>query len=122
MQNRRQFLSATSAALAAAALSPMLFGQTKPSRIPIAFSTLGCPAWDWQKILSFAHDQGFSAIELRGLQGSMDLPANPIFSGERIQQTKKDIHTAALKIACVSSSANLYFEDAAKREQQIADA
>ena len=122
MQNRRQFLSATSVALAAAALSPMLFGETKPSRIPIAFSTLGCPAWDWQKILSFAHDQGFSAIELRGLQGSMDLPANPIFSGERIAQTKKEIHAASLKIACVSSSANLYFEDPAQREPQIADA
>ena len=122
MPNRRQFLSATSAALAAAAFSPMLLAETKPSRIPIAFSTLGCPAWDWPKILSFAHDHGFSAIELRGLQGSMDLPANPIFAGDRIAQTKQEIHAASLKIACVSSSANLYFADPAKRAQHIADA
>src|SRR5215472_6033164 len=122
MQNRREFLRATSAAIGAAALSPILRAETKPSRIPIAFSTLGCPTWDWEKILSFAHDHGFSAIELRGLQGSMDLPSSSIFSADRIEQTKKDIHAAGLKIACVSSSANLYSEDPAKREQQLADA
>src|SRR5215469_18127903 len=122
MQNRREFLKVSSAALGATALSPILFAETKPSRIPIAFSTLGCPAWDWPKILSFAHDHGFSAIELRGLQGSMDLPSNPIFSSDRIEQTKKDIHAAGLKIACVSSSATLYFEDATKHTQQISDA
>src|SRR5579871_5182735 len=122
MQNRRDFLRASSAVLGATALSPIFFAETKPSRIPIAFSTLGCPAWDWQKILTFAHDHGFSAIELRGLQGSMDLPSNPLFSADRIEQTKKDIHSASLKIACVSSSANLYFEDPAKRDQQMADA
>ena len=122
MSSRRHFLKVLSSAALASTVPPRLFAKEQASRIPIAFSTLGCPAWDWQKILTFAHDHGFAAIELRGLQGSMDLPSNSIFSADRIEQTKKDIHAAGLKIACVSSSANLYFEDTTKREQQIADA
>ena len=60
----------------------------------MAFSTLGCPAWEWQKILDFAHDHGFTAIELRGLQGNMDLPSSPLFAADRIEQTKKEIHAS----------------------------
>jgi len=92
------------------------------SRIPLAFSTLGCPAWDWKRILEFAHSHGFAAIELRGLQGNMDLPANPIFAPDRIAQTKKEIQSAKLHIACVSSSANLYMEESDKRAKELADA
>jgi len=96
--------------------------ESKSARIPIAFSTLGCPAWEWKKILQFAHQHGFSGIELRGLEGNMDLPSHPIFAPDRIEQTKKEIRDAELRIACVSSSANLYFEDAVKRDKELGDA
>ncbi len=122
MPNRREFVKSASVALGATALPLSLFAETKANPVPLAFSTLACPAWDWQKILTFAHDHGFSAIELRGLQGSMDLPANPIFAADRIEQTKKEIRTRDLRIACVSSSANMYFEDPAKRDKELADA
>lgn len=123
MNNRRQFLKMASSAMAAhAALSSRLFATEPASRIPIAFSTLGCPAWAWSKILEFAHQHGFSAIELRGLQGNMDLPSNPIFAPDRIAQTKREIKAAKLKIACVSSSANLYWDDPDKRAKDLADA
>src|SRR5437868_6423584 len=123
MNNRRQFLKvASSAMLAHAALSSRLFASDPTSRIPIAFSTLGCPAWEWSKILAFAHQHGFSAIELRGLQGNMDLPSNPVFAPDRIAQTKREIKSAKLKIACVSSSANLYWDDPDKRAKDLGDA
>jgi sugar phosphate isomerase/epimerase len=122
MQTRREFVKASSVVLGATALPHSLFAAAKPSSIPLAFSTLGCPAWDWQKILTFAHDHGFAAIELRGLQGSMDLPANPVFAADRIEQTKQEIHGKDLRIACVSSSANLYFEDPGRRAKELADA
>jgi len=123
MKNRREFLIQASAAALASAVWPFLVeAEDKASRIPIAFSTLGCPAWEWKKILDFAQQHGFSAIELRGLQGSMDLPANPIFAADRIEQTKKEIMDHKLRIACVSSSANLYMDDPAKREKDLADA
>jgi len=122
MSSRRQFLKTLSAvALSRAVLSPLL-GTTEKSRIPIAFSTLGCPAWDWPRILEFAHQHGFSAIELRGLQGNLDLPSHAVFAADRIEQTKKEIRDHKLRIACVSSSANLYIEDPDKRAKELADA
>jgi sugar phosphate isomerase/epimerase len=122
MSSRRQFLKTLSAAvLSQAAVSP-LFGKSGKSRIPIAFSTLGCPAWDWTRILQFARDHGFSAIELRGLQGNLNLPSHVIFGSDRIEQTKKEIRDHKLRVACVSSSANLYMEDSDKRAKELADA
>jgi len=122
MTTRRQFLQLLSTAAISSALPAGLFAKDPASKIPIAFSTLGCPAWDWNKILDFAQQHGFSAIELRGLGGNMDLPSNPLFAADRVEQTKKEIRDHSLRIACVSSSAQMYVEDAAKREQQLADA
>jgi sugar phosphate isomerase/epimerase len=120
--NRRDFLKlASGAALASVAPVPLLTASAKP-QLPLAFSTLGCPAWEWPKILDFAQQHGFSAIELRGLRGNMDLPSAPIFAPERISQTKSEISAHKLRIACVSSSANLYYEEADKRAKELADA
>ena len=121
MNTRRQFIQMASAAVLSQFALPHLAAGEK-SRIPIAFSTLGCPAWDWPRILEFAHQHGFSAIELRGLQGNMDLPSHAIFAPGRIEQTKKQIRDSKLRIACVSSSANLYLEDPEKRAKELADA
>ena len=123
MNNRRQFLQMLSSAM----LAPMVWGQTKTndakaSKIPLAFSTLGCPGWEWKKILEFASQHGFSAIELRGIEGKLDLPALPLFAPDRIEQTKKEIHDSKLQIACVSSSAQMYVEDPPKRAKELADA
>jgi sugar phosphate isomerase/epimerase len=118
--------------LSSAALTPLVVremkagqakeAERKPSEIPLAFSTLGCPAWEWKKILDFATQHGFAAIELRGIEGKLDLPSNPIFTADRIEQTKHEIRASKLKIACVSSSAQMYVEDPAKRALQLADA
>lgn len=116
--NRREFVKTASLAL----LGSRLLAQTKAIKLPIAFSTLGCPKWEWSKILKFATEHGFAAIELRGLEGNMDLPTHPIFAPDRIAQTKGEISNAKLRIACVSSSANLYFEDPDKRSKQLDDA
>jgi sugar phosphate isomerase/epimerase len=121
MSTRRQFVQTLSAAAVAQAALPRLWAGEK-TRIPIAFSTLGCPAWDWTRILEFAHQHGFSAVELRGLQGNLDLPSHPIFAPGRMEQTKKEIRDHKLRIACVSSSANLYMEDSEKRAKELADA
>jgi hypothetical protein len=73
ISSRRQFIKG----LSFAALTPMIARAGKVPRLPLAFSTLGCPAWEWNKILEFASQHGFAAIELRGLEGNLDLPAHP---------------------------------------------
>ncbi len=100
----------------------MMTRAGKVPQLPLAFSTLGCPGWKWKKILEFASQHGFAAIELRGLEGNLDLPAHPIFAAERIEQTKREIRASKLRIACVSSSANLHVADPEKRAKELGDA
>jgi len=119
MNTRREFLKTASSAL----WLPLVWQQkTKEAPLTLAFSTLGCPKWEWKKILDFAAQHGFAGIELRGLEGNLDLPAHPVFAPDRIEQTKREIHASNLKIACVSSSANLYVEDSVKRATELGDA
>src|SRR6476660_1168042 len=115
---RRQFIH--NSALFALTLPIYASAANKP--FPIGFSTLGCPGWDWAKILDFAQRNGFASVELRGLQGTMDLPARPEFSPERIAQSKKEVAAHGLHISCVSSSANMHETEPQKSEQQLADA
>lgn len=123
MKNRREFLQmASSALLVPVVLHEMKGDNRKASKIPLAFSTLGCPGWEWKKVLEFASQHGFSAIELRGIEGQLDLPALPLFAPDRIEQTKKEIASSKLKIACVSSSAQMYVEDPEKRAKELSDA
>jgi sugar phosphate isomerase/epimerase len=116
---RRQFIQYS--ALAAAVL-PLTRAIASTSPLPIGFSTLGCPAWDWRRILDFAQSNGFSAVELRGLQGTMDLPSRPEFTAERVTQIKTEMASCGLRISCVSSSANMHDTDPEKREVQLTDA
>jgi sugar phosphate isomerase/epimerase len=94
----------------------------KTPRLPISFSTLGCPAWNIDKILDFAERYGFAAIEFRGLEGNLDLPSHTAFSGQNIGKTKRAIASHGLRIACVSSSTSLHESDSAKRNHEMADA
>lgn len=71
---------------------------------PIAFSTLGCPAWSLERILAAATEYGYDAIELRGLQDQMDLPlAEPFLPANRAA-TRRRITEAGVAVCCVSSS------------------
>jgi sugar phosphate isomerase/epimerase len=114
---RRDFLERLALILAALPGTIHAAGES----FPIGFSTLGCPSWDWLKILDFAKQNGFAAVELRGLEGTMDLPSRPEFAAARLEQSKKEIASRGLRISCVSSSANLH-DTGPQHEQQLADA
>jgi sugar phosphate isomerase/epimerase len=112
---RREFVVACAATLA----SRYAWGSEE--RLPLAFSTLGCPAWDWMKILEFAQANGFAAIELRGLMGKMDLPSNPEFAPGQIAQKKKQVADHGLKISDLGSSSTMHVADPVERAKQISD-
>jgi sugar phosphate isomerase/epimerase len=114
---RREFLASGTAT---ALLSGISWG--KEERLPLAFSTLGCPAWEWKKILEFAQANWFAAIELRGLMGNMDLPAVPEFSPERIAETKRQVADHGLKISDLGASSEMHTADPTERAKQLADA
>lgn len=115
---RREFTKTLTGAVMAASF----VRAGEPSRLPIAFSTLGCPAWGLQKILTFAEQHGFAAVEFRGLQGNLDLPSHEAFSAEHIGGTKREILARGLRIACVSSSASLHESDPERRSKILSDA
>jgi sugar phosphate isomerase/epimerase len=117
--SRRKFLAGMGAVTATASVGS--FAMPAPKKLPISFSTLGCPAWSWDKILGFAKQHGYTGVELRGLLGNMDLPTCPEFSPGRIEQSKKDVAAAGLRIASVDASAYMHDADPAKHGEQMAD-
>ena len=85
----------------------------------LAFSTLGCPDFDWSDIYSMAKDFGFSGIEMRGLGGDIfSVRAKP-FKAENVQNTKAELDKRHLEIPCLSSGCCLKYAD--RREKNIAE-
>ena len=126
--SRRMFLAGMGAVAVAAKVCPLAMATSADApaaakeSFPIGFSTLGCPAWGWDKVLDFARQHAFSSVELRGVQGNMDLPACAEFSARRIEQSKKEIADHGLHISCVDSSSSMHESDPQKNEAQLADA
>ena len=119
MITRRKFINLGAAAIAAPAI--IKTGKAA-ARAPIAFSTLGCPAWEWKTILDQAAQNGFAAFEMRGLAGEMDLPKSPQFIGAKLKESLKDLEALGLKISDLGASTNMHEPDAAKRARQMDEA
>jgi sugar phosphate isomerase/epimerase len=112
--NRRTFLATV--ALGAPAI---LRGQTRGARLPITFSTLGCPKWPWKQVLEQAAKMGYAGIELRGIQMQMDLTKLPEFTGTRIAESRKDLAALDLKISDLGASARMHEADPKVRAAQL---
>ncbi len=94
-------------------------GQTPPPASRLCFSTLGCPDWDWETVLRHAKEWGYSAVELRGLHGEMDLTNCPQFSEVNLASTLRQIADAGLRISDLGSSVKLHEVEPAKRAVQM---
>ena len=113
---RRTFLTSLAASVAAPAI---LQSQTRPKRLPIAFSTLGCPAWSWKAILESADKLGYAALELRGIAGEMDLPKVPELQGSRLAETKKDLAALGIVVSDLGASSRMHEKEKAARDKQL---
>lgn len=69
----------------------------------IAFQTLACPDWTWEHIVSEAKRLGYQGIEIRGVEGEMDLTKIRSFLPERIERTKAELKDAGLEICCLDT-------------------
>src|SRR5512147_384358 len=114
--DRRSFLSTLGASVAAPAI---LRAQGHKKRYPIAFSTLGCPAWSWQTILETADKLGYAALELRGIAGEMDVTKVPELAGTRLAGTMKDLSALGLVVSDLGASAKMHEKDPAVREAHL---
>ena len=112
---RRSFLAGVAGTVV---VTRALRAQKRP-RLPLAFSTLGCPKWPWARILEQASQLGYSGIELRGIQMQMDLPKLPEFTGTRLAQSLKDLDALNLKITDLGASSRMHEADATVRAAQL---
>ena len=121
MTSRREFLhSSALALLAACARGPR---ATAPSgRLPLGFSTLGCPNWSWSQILDFASRHNFAALELRGLQDKVDITQHPDLAPPRLPDVKQQLADRELAVVCLGASARMHETDPAVRAAQLDEA
>ena len=84
----------------------------------LAFSTLGCPDFDWPDIYSMAKDFGFKGIELRGLGDTIfSVRAKP-FQADHLADTKELLRKKHLEIPCLSTGCALKFADQKEQNKQ----
>ncbi|MCL1886200.1 MAG: sugar phosphate isomerase/epimerase, partial [Dehalococcoidia bacterium] len=77
----------------------------------LAFSTLACPNWSWQDIISAAKDFGFDGIEVRGLGEEVFAVRAQPFAAEELPGTIKRLDTLRLSIPCFSSDCCLKYKE-----------
>ncbi len=73
----------------------------------LSFTTLGCPAWNLDKILSEAKRLGYDGIDFRGYLAEVELFKLPEFTSD-IANTRKAIDKSGLEVSAVSSSARAF--------------
>lgn len=120
--SRRRFVGTLAAAAAAPLLRASGLAAGPARRLPLAFSTLGCPGWTWGRIVHEATRLGYAAIELRGLQGEMDLTVRPEFRGGRLQETRDQLAAAGLDVAALGASTELHEPDPLARASHLDEA
>src|SRR6185369_2390334 len=107
---RRQFLKTSTGFLALTIAGTTFdFKKEKPK---LSFSTLGCPDWPLEKIVSFAAENDDSDIEVRGIQRQRDLTKCKEFSSpENIADTLKRMKDKGLRFVDLGSSAEMHHSD-----------
>jgi sugar phosphate isomerase/epimerase len=122
MTSRREFLQSSIFALLATGCAGAPRTGAAGRRLPLGFSTLGCPQWSWREILDFASAHGFAAIELRGLQGSIDITQHPDLAPPRLAEVKQQLADRGLTVVCLGASARMHETDPATRAAQLDEA
>jgi sugar phosphate isomerase/epimerase len=117
--NRRKFLKASSVLLASSFFETSFF-DFKNNNPLFAFSTLGCPDWDFQKIIEFAAVHNYTGIELRGILRELDLTkCKELSNAQNIKSTLESMKEKNLKFVDLGSSATLHFPEGAERKKNI---
>jgi sugar phosphate isomerase/epimerase len=118
MTTRREFLATAAAVLTP--WPPLRSGEGERPRL--GFSTLGCPAWPWPKILDFAAEHEFASVELRGILTNMDLTKVPELAPEHIGDVRRQLAAHGLVISCLGASAQMHDMDPVKHAAQLDEA
>jgi sugar phosphate isomerase/epimerase len=115
--SRRSFIKAS--ALMPFVFNDAVFNLAKANPL-LSFSTLGCPKWTFKEIVDFAAGHQYKGIEIRGIQGQLDLTQCAEFSTPgKIKETRKLVQEKGLKIINLGASTELHHSDAATRQKNL---
>jgi sugar phosphate isomerase/epimerase len=108
-------------AIAAVGRPVVPFSDRAPAKeLPLSFSTLGCPDWNFSAILEFAAANHYQGIEIRGILRQLDLSQCPEFnSAGNIIASRRRAEEKGLAIVDLGSSCELHHVAGAEREKNI---
>ena len=72
----------------------------------LAFSTLGCPDWDVERVVRTAAALGYDAVEVRGFSGRMEIAEMPEL-GTTLPRTRALFGDAGVEVCCLSVGVTL---------------
>src|SRR5258705_13755446 len=75
----------------------------------LAFSTLGCPNWELERIAQAARAYGYAAVELRAIGGELDLLERPGFQPGTVEATRLWPGEQSFLIFCFGTSLKVEF-------------
>jgi sugar phosphate isomerase/epimerase len=78
----------------------------------LAFSTLGCPDWTFEKILSEAKRLGYTSVEIRGIGPNLGVDTIPELQKLNRVRTKSMLDDAGISICVIGCSAAFSKPDA----------
>jgi len=85
----------------------------------IAFSTLACPDWTLPQIIEAALAFGYDGIELRSVEGQLELDKLAAFSSERLPEIRRQLQDQAIAIVVIGTSCTFHTPDAYLRSLAI---
>ena len=86
----------------------------------LAFSTLGCPEWSLKYAIGFAAENGFDAIEIRGIKDKLRVDTIEELLLENREETITLANNAGITFCCLDASSS--FHDKEKRSENMAEA
>ena len=84
----------------------------------LAFSTLGCPAWNWQTTIARAKEYGYDGIEWRVLDGEIIGPSLPL---DKAAEIAKAVGTAGLETCALDSGVSLAVAPGEERDKRVSE-
>lgn len=85
----------------------------------LAFSTLGCPNWSLNQITETASMLGYTAVELRAIDGQLDLLSRPELMPGELGNTRRLLADRDISICCVDTSCAFHSTDRNERQVQV---
>ena len=75
------------------------------NKLKLAFSTLGCPDWEFDDMYSVAADLGYNGIEIRGIADEIYAPKIKVFQSNQINSTMKKLQSASITLPILTPGA-----------------